>query len=340
MNSRERVEAILEGRLPDYVPIFPKIAFSNTIACEDMNVIDYMTDPKEMARACITAYRKFGWDGVSLHTDIGSEGMALGSEYNRPIDGPSELKTYMLDNLEEYQKIVVPNPKSVEPMKTVIEAVQIVKKEIGNEAYILAWTNGPLNVASQVIRMDTLLIGFIMEPEYVHELLERCLQVSIAYGKALLDAGADAIAYGHATASSTVISKEHYEIFALPYEKRLVKALQEHGGKVVTHICGNIAPIIDLVTENGSDIIDFDHMCDLEELLTHNQKIYRGNIDPALLALGTEEQIEKAVKNLLLSVKGENRLILGSGCEIGLNTPIENLKMLVEAGRKYGKNIL
>ena len=74
MNSRERILAVLAGKKPDMTPIFPKIAFANVLACEGMTVREYMTDPKCMARACISAYRKFGWDGVApvsyTHLDV------------------------------------------------------------------------------------------------------------------------------------------------------------------------------------------------------------------------------------------------------------------------------
>ena len=84
MNSRERIMAVLAGEKPDMTPIFPKIAFANVLACEGMTVREYMTDPKCMAAACVSAYRKFGWDGVALHTDISSEGKALGTIYEQP----------------------------------------------------------------------------------------------------------------------------------------------------------------------------------------------------------------------------------------------------------------
>ncbi|WP_312642489.1 uroporphyrinogen decarboxylase family protein [Hydrogenoanaerobacterium sp.] len=339
MNSRERVIAVLGGQKPDTVPIFPKIAFANTIVCDDMRVIDYMTDPECMAKACITAYRTFGWDGVALHTDIASEGMALGSEYHRPENAPSEIKHYLMETIEDFERVEVPNPRTTEPMRTVIRATELVKQQIGQEAYIIAWTNGPLNVASQVVPLNELLIGLLTDSDTVHQLLQRCTDVSIAYAKELIAAGADGIAYGHATASSTVISRAHYEEFALPYEKQLVGAIQECGAKAITHICGNIEPIVDLISQNGADVIDFDHVCDINQLMTKTspEKIFRGNLDPTLLAFGTTGEIRQKVKELLEKAGDTGRLLLGSGCEIALNTPQKNLHAFVSAGRDYGK---
>ena len=333
MTSRERILAVLEGRQPDRTPVFPKIAFANVLACENMKVIDYMTDPECMARACITAYRRFGWDGVALHTDIGSEGMALGSIYARPGNAPAELKTPLLSTADEYEAVIVPNPLTTEPMKTVIEAVRLVKAELGEEAYIAAWTNGPLNVASQVLALEEVLIGLLTEPETIHKLLEKCTDVAVAYATELIRAGADCIAYGHATASATVISRESYREFALPYETRLISEIHAHGARAITHICGNIEPIIDLIAQNGSDVVDFDHVCAPAQLRAKlgADKVLRGNLDPTLLALGTPEEITRAIHELRRSMSGDNRFLLGTGCEVSLATPIENFYAMMQA---------
>ncbi len=337
MTSRERILAVLNGDTPDMVPIVPKIAFSNVITCDDMNVRQYMTDPAKMAEACITAYRRCGWDGVSIHTDIGSEGAAIGSIYEQPENEPSKLVKHLIELPDEYEQIVVPDPLTTAPMCTVIEAIKRVKAEIGEESYIISWTNGPLNVASQALPLDELLMGIITDPEDVHKLLKRCLAVSIAYAKELVKAGADAIAFGHATASSTVISRAQYEEFALPYETELIAAIHEAGAKAITHICGNIVPIVDLIAKNGSDVIDFDHECDIALLKEKApNKVFRGNVAPVTLALGSTDDIKKEVQDLLCNPAAASGILLGSGCEINLNTPLENLMAFVKYGREFG----
>jgi len=337
MTSRERILAVLRGERPDLVPVFPKIAFSNVISCPGMTVREYMTNPESMAEAAVRARATFGWDGVALHTDIGSEGRALGSVYEQPENEPSRLVKRLLGGLDEYEKIVTPDPKTALPMRTVIEALKIVKRRIGDEAYVLAWTNGPLNVASQVLTMEDLLIAMTEEPEKLHRLLERCLLASVAYARELVAAGTDAVAFGHALASTSVISRIHYAEFAFPYEKRLVAAIHEAGARAFTHICGRIEPIADLIAETGTDVVDFDHLCDYGTLLQLAPgKVLRGNIAPELLVFGTEGEIRESVRKLLSTASSSGKLLLGSGCEIALNTPVHNLHAFVKAGREFG----
>ena len=340
MNPKQRVEAQLRGEKPDYVPIVPKIAFANVIACPEMTVRDYMTSGANMAEACIAAYRMFGWDGVSLQTDIGNEGKAMGSVYRQPENTPSQLVKPLLESVEpeELEKVHMPDICRTEPFSIVLDAVKRVVAEIGGEAYVISWTNGPLNVASQLLGINELLPALIESPDEVLTLLEKCTDVACAYAQELVKAGAQAIAFGHATASTNLISPKDNRTFALPFEKRLVDAIHEAGAVAITHICGNILPIIEDICQNGSEVIDFDHVCELEKLMERApDRIFRGNIDPALLALGTPEAIREQVEKLLHTEGAAGRLLLGSGCEINTNTPVANLHAFVQAGRQYGR---
>lgn len=337
MNSKQRMQALTDGKQPDMVPIFPKISFATIKSVPGMNFHDYTTNPEHMANAIISSARKYGYDAVGITTDIANEGMALGSIYERPADRPSKMVRYLLDTIDDYEKVVMADPMSKEPTRTIIRATELVKKEIGDEFYITSWCNGPLNVASQLIPLEEVLIGMIDDPDTLHELLERCLQFSMRYAKMLVEAGADAVSFGHAMASCTVISRDRYREFALPYETRLVQAIHEAGGKAITHICGNIEPIITDVDTNGSDIIDFDHLCDPVKILQSSTKIIRGNLDPVLFSNGTPEELYEETSRVVELCKGSGRFILGSGCEITENASEENIRAFVRAGRDHGK---
>lgn len=340
MNGRERILAVLEHRMPDRVPVFPKISFATINVCPGVTVYEYLNDPAVMAKCTIEAYRKYGWDGVAMHTSIAWSGITLGSEYTYPQDDIPHRTACLIPEIGNemlLERIVVRNPMEVPVMKTVVDAVSIVHQQIGNETCIMAWVDGPLNMGSQLCPLDELLMGIIEEPEFCHEMFARCVEQSKLYAKALVAAGADIIAFGHATASCSVISRKAYETFALPYEKELVEFIHGLGAKVVTHICGNIHPTIDLIATNGSDIMDFDSVNDISELiLSAPHMVFRGNLSPSLLAVGTPEEIEAEAKHLLEVTAEFPGFLLGSGCEVNRNVPEENLKAMVRAAKIYG----
>lgn len=337
MLPRERMIAVLNNEKPDYVPWFPKISFATSDYKEGVSLLDYMHDYHVMAECLVESAERFGYDAVGVVTDIANEGQALGSQYERREDAPSILQSYLLESAKEYEKVPYVDPRAVEPTNTIIRALGEAKKQAGDRLYITAWCNGPLNVASQLMPQADLLCGMMEEPETVHKLLEKCLDFSCRLAVALVEEGADAVSFGHAAASCTVISPDFYREFALPYEKRLVECIHKAGGAVITHICGKIHPIAKDIRENGSDVIDCDHMCSLMEMIEKTGRVIRGNLNPALLANGTPQQVYEATCSLLDTVKDFGRFWLGTGCEINLGTPAENIEAMARARTDRGK---
>lgn len=334
MTGKERIYAVLNGTKPDMLPVFPKISFA-TAKYAGYTVGQYMSNPVAMCESVLAACHKFGWDGVGITTDISLDGMALGSKYQLNEDTPYTLKEHLLTSLDEVDKIVLRNPWECPGYSTVLQATQKAVETAGDHVFIQAWCNGPLNVSSQLYDLQELLMDTIDDPERVHRLLQICTEAAISHARELIRLGADAVAFGHATASPNVMSRESYCEFALPYEKKIVDAIHEKGGIAITHICGKIEKIVDKIAENGSDIIDFDSTNDIQTLLekTNGKKVFRGNIAPVLFAEGTPEQIRAAVKELIARDAGSGKLLLGAGCEINLNTPDENLFAFMEAAR-------
>lgn len=338
MNGKERICRYLNNEETDGIPIFPKISYATSLLA-GVELEQYMSNGEALAKSIIFAQNKFGWDGVGIATDISLNGRALGSKYKYRSDGPCLLEEYLMKSLEDIHKIKVMDPWESEGFKVILKATKLISEEIGEKVFVQSWTNGPLNVASQLINMQVLMMDMIDEPELVKELLDICCLSSEAYVKELVKAGADAVAFGHACASTNMISRDMYEEFALPYEKRIVDAIHSEGGIAITHICGKIEPIVDLIALNGSDIIDFDTDNDIRKLIesTNNTKFFRGHISPTLLYGGTVKEIDKSIKQLIDEENKAKKLILGTGCEVPFGTPEKNLAQFMESGRKYGK---
>ena len=86
------------------------------------------------------------------------------------------------------------------------------------------------------------MLDFIDDPPFVRDLFDFVLEMALRFGKAQADAGADLIGVGDAAAS--LVGPRIYEEFVLPYEKRLVDGLHAMGVKVRLHICGNTRRIL------------------------------------------------------------------------------------------------
>ena len=76
--------------------------------------------------------------------------------------------------------------------------------------------------------------------------LEFCEKTIVAYGKALVDAGADILAIAEPAVSQ--LSRQAYERYSRPYSERIILALKK---LFILHVCGKTDHLIDSICESG-----------------------------------------------------------------------------------------
>ena len=154
------------------------------------------------------------------------------------------------------------------------------------------------------------------------------------FGRAQIEAGADIIGVGDAAAS--LVGPAVYEEFVWPYEKQLVDSLHALGGRVRLHICGNTRRILDGMGRLGTEIVDLDWMAPLSEAREKmgEGQVLLGNIDPvAVLRNGSPESITAAVAEC--HRQAGLRYVVGAGCEVVRDTPLDNLRAMAEYARSH-----
>jgi len=165
-------------------------------------------------------------------------------------------------------------------------------------------------------------------------LLDKINDFLLDFGRALIESGANALFIPDPTASSTMISPLMFRELVLPRLQSLINHLDV---PCILHICGDTSPILSSIGETGADVLSLDQCMGLtESRKTVPDAVLGGNVDPVQsLLMGTREQVEKDTLHCLRSA-GTSRYILMSGCGVPPNTPVENLKTMVETGKAYG----
>jgi uroporphyrinogen-III decarboxylase len=124
-----------------------------------------------------------------------------------------------------------------------------------------------------------------------------------------------------------LIGPDLYEKFALDYDIRLVRFIRTLGVPVKLHICGNIAPLFDLLRRVEPDILDIDWMVDFGAAVRvfHDLRTaVSGNVDPvAVMLQGSVADVVSGVSHCI-SV-GDEKTMIAAGCEIPAATGAENL---------------
>lgn len=327
MNGYQRYVAVLEGSKPDMVPRAP-IVMQYAAEHIGSDYAAFAADYRVLVEANVSCARDFGFDQLSCISDPYREtqGFGAGIEY-RP-DGPPR-STEPLAETKNLEVLERPDPLTSERMRDRVRAAELFQAGQGGEYSILGWVEGPAAEAADLRGVTTFLVDLMDDPGFVAELMDRCVEVGIAFARAQIAAGCDTIGMGDAIASQ--IDPGTYERLVQPREKRLVRAIRAAGAYAKLHICGNITHLLPGISDLGVDILDVDHMVDMPGVRGAVGKgvALSGNIDPvSVVRNGTPDRIRRAVRQVYESV-GDPYMV-NAGCEIPAGTPVANLKALCE----------
>lgn len=328
MNSLERYLATIEGRPVDHLARIP-ILMQFAAEYIGSNYGEFAADYRVLTKANIVCAREFGFDQVSTISDPYRETQGYGANIIYGRDMVPYCEKHPLEDDPDLSKLIRPNPLKSERMLDRIEAVRAYHSEVGGEYSILGWIEGPAAEATDLRRMDNFFMDLMDNEGYAGELMDLCVDVALDFGRAQIEAGADTIGIGDAAASQ--ISRDLYEEFILPREQRLVRGLKEAGAKVRMHICGNITHLLPGLASLELDVIDVDHMVDLQTVRKElgTRTVIAGNMDPVADVLRSNpDAIRKAVLDCY--AKAGNPFMVCAGCEIPSRTPNENLRAFCE----------
>lgn len=341
MTSLERCMAVLNGETPDFLPVVPQ-SFMFAVETAGMKISDVNKCGRKMAEAHLVSQEKYGYDGCVVDFDDATIAEAVGAKVIFREDEPATVdeEQPVLKDLRDVYDLSLPDPLKSGRICEWLEATSRLCEKIGNRVFIMGRADqGPFSIAC-LLRGSTQFMMDLMteDPGLIRDVLDYCRRVSVVFAKAQKDAGAHATSIGDAFAGPNLISPDMYRKFAWEPEKKVTEEVQDYGIPFSIHICGNTNGIIRDMGTTGAKILEVDWMLDMREArsVVPENTVLMGNIDPSFpLVLGTPEQIDEAVKNVIEATNGR-RHIISSGCAMGRNTPPENFKAFIKAARKYG----
>ena len=323
MNACERTEKRLKGERVDRVPNFD-ILMTRAARHIGQPLARYYLDHQVLVEANLAVLSDFHLDILQAISDPYREAADFGLEVEFPEDGLPINRTPLIVEPGDLKKLIAPNPATGRRMNDRLEAIRSFRAQVGGQVPIMGWVEGALAEASDLHSMSLTMIDLVKRPEWLQELLEICAEVSIAFARAQVEAGADIIGLGDAVCSQ--ISPKMYRQFALPYEQRVFAAVREMGAVGRLHICGNTTRLLADMARSGAQIIDLDWMVDFGQAaqIFGNEVAPCGNFDPVKVMLqGTPATVREAVRACVLM--GGSRSFSGAGCEIPDATPQDNL---------------
>ncbi|MHC1566152.1 MAG: uroporphyrinogen decarboxylase family protein [Candidatus Syntropharchaeia archaeon] len=341
MNPMERLLATFEQNPVDRIPV-PGITQTGTLdlmeAC-GAYWPEAHKDPEKMAKLAWAAYEHAGLEGVRVPFIVYTEALSVGVElYKWEKDTQPMVKKFAFESVEELvEKMTIPDPKSAPAMSILMEAIEILKPKCEDAKIPITChvASAFLSAFVGLVDMMKSMILFKNNPDVFQGAFAKTKELALTLAEAAIDAGSDVIFYNCAALGN--FRPTDYEKYGFPVDEECIRKIKEMGANVVVHVCSDVRPLLDVVKKLNADAISIAEMVPMKEAREKigDRVALMGNVNQlfTLIKKGPEDVMEEARKCI-----EEGSDILAPGCGFGPKTPLENMRALVEAAKKYGKN--
>ncbi len=339
MNGKQRIDAALKGEWPDKRPV---LLHNFLMAAREYGVSmkAYREDPEVIAKVHIHAIEKYDLDGALIDVDTATLAGAVGVPVDFPENDPARVHEPAISSLEMVRDLEPVDISKDTRIQIWLESCRLIKGYYGDEKYIRGnCDQAPFSLASMMRTPSEWMMDLMMGENLVFKLLDFCTDATCQFINLMVQTGVDMVSNGDSPAGPEMISPDMFEMYALPYEKRVVEQAHKSGTPYLLHICGNTDIILDKMVESGADVLELDYKTNIQlvhDICKKEKVTFSGNIDPSgVVAFGSTGLVEEKTKEILDSFKNNPRLIMNAGCAIPAETPAENIKKLVEITRNY-----
>lgn len=291
------------------------------------------TDPAKMAAAAATTHRLFGWESATVPLDMGVEAGALGAEVDFRADSRTPqfpiVARKLAGSISELALEVPGDLTQRGRIPVVVEAIRLLKEDVGRDVVVGAWVPGPFTLATQIVELNEMMASVATEPGAVGRLLDQLTDVLANVALAYHAAGSDFITIHEMGGSPGVIGPRAFQNLVLPRLQRLIAAIP---GPRVLSACGRTDRFMPLLAECGAEALSVDQANDLAKsrAALGPKVLLFGNLDPiGTLVNGDEAAVRQAVRR----ATDAGADAIWPGCDLWPPVPAANLRTMVEEAR-------
>lgn len=341
MNSRERMFAVLDGKVPDRVPVAE--------ICVDQKVFQSLYPGRSYydfieesdyhdAVSCLAGIVPPRIDWIDEEKRIFRDKWGSTQQFTEEAI-PFVVPPARIQSEADLASYSPPDPANPYVLN---EVRQVVKRFKGKKSLVFVGEDsfaGP-----QYLRggLENLMIDFKVNPPLAEKLAKIVSDYHVELYRGVIKEGMEIILLGDDYAGNIgpLISPADFRRFVLPGLARIVKEIKGAGAYCIKHTDGNIWKLMDMLAGTGLDCLGpLQENAGMDLALV--KKRYKtvsvmGSVDVDLLVRGNEEQVAAATRDAIRRISPGGRHILSSSNTISSGVKPENLKAMIETVRRYG----
>ena len=377
MTSRERLLTVLRGEIPDCVPVAPDFSNMIPAKLTGKPFWDvYLYNDPPLFEAYMDCAKLFNidslMDGFVPLALPGEEPEGGGPEWERFLVERREDRlvvqaSYLSRGERVWDEVVTVYPRDktpagieprriglppvperweplegVKPVRTDEAHFNEMRDRLGDQGLMGAWVASTCALGS-----PEGVYNYYDHPERHEQWAQERVEAAEARFARILRMAQppDFLAVG---GSGTLIFQtvEIFRQLALPAVKRAIELATAAGIPTQIHSCGPERELVRIMAEETTltviDPLEIPPMgdCELADLKRHwgDRIVLKGNLHTTEVMLrGTPEQVAAASRQAIDDAAEGGRFILATGDQCGRDTPFENLRVMVDTAREYGR---
>ncbi|MCD8432199.1 uroporphyrinogen decarboxylase [Tenacibaculum finnmarkense genomovar ulcerans] len=290
--------------------------------------------PELASEITVQPIRRYGMDAAILFSDI----LVIPQAMNIEVQMKPDFGPYLPNPIRDQKgldTVVVPDV-NIE-LDYVMQAIKATKEKLNNEVPLIGFAGSPWTILCYVVQgqgsknFDKAKEFCFTKPVLAHQLLSKITETTIAYLKAKVKAGVDAVQIFDSWGG--MLSPTDYHEFSWQYINEIIEALKDDAPVIAFGKGCWFA--LDKMANSNASALGIDWTCSPKNAryLTGGNITLQGNFDPSRL-LSPPAEIKKMVHQMINEF-GKDKYIVNLGHGILPNIPLENAKAFVDAVKEY-----
>lgn len=336
MNMKDNLINALNGKDCEKTPVtaFPSVLTTELLSKANTNFNEACHDADKMAEVAGLVYEYTQLEGITVPLDLWFESESVGHFFKRQEGSLAPIISKSPFDMPE--DVEIPDDFINLGQFPVIEkAVEIIHERYDDkDVPIIGEITSAFTLLTDLVDLGKIIKMLNSDYFDIEDALEEINSKLVEEVKFYQDIGVDCIVINDPSSTTNIVKPDLFVDLIQPYLVELSDSMDVPG---VLHICGDTNPNMENMLSCGYEGLSISQEVDIGYAREIKEKIGSKTVICGNLAIGetllmkNEEQIrEESAKCLDKMVD-----VLGPGCNIAYETPLNNIKAMVDARDEY-----